>query len=102
MFLWAPIPERFRAAGSLEVAKQLLQESLVAVSPGWKRAAPVPLPRTEVAAARLGGGESAVVGGFVRSGENVYFPDESHLNETGHAVVADALAAFLGKVEGRP
>jgi lysophospholipase L1-like esterase len=29
------------------------------------------------------------------SGENVYFPDESHLNETGQAVVADALAAFL-------
>ena len=34
MFLWAPIPERFRAIGSLEFAKQLLQESLVAVSPG--------------------------------------------------------------------
>jgi alanine-synthesizing transaminase len=34
MFLWAPIPEPFRAAGSLEFAKQLLQESLVAVSPG--------------------------------------------------------------------
>ena len=31
----------------------------------------------------------------VRAGENVYFPDESHLNETGHAVVAGALAAFL-------
>ena len=29
------------------------------------------------------------------NGENVYFPDESHLNETGHAVVADALAAYL-------
>ena len=29
------------------------------------------------------------------AGENVYFPDESHLNERGHAVVADALAAFL-------
>jgi hypothetical protein len=39
----------------------------------------------------------------VWSGENVYFPDESHLNETGHAVVADALAAFLGSsVAGRP
>ena len=34
MFVWAPIPERFRAAGSLEFAKQLLQESLVAVAPG--------------------------------------------------------------------
>ncbi len=31
----------------------------------------------------------------VAQGENVYFPDESHLNETGEAVVADALAAFL-------
>ena len=28
-------------------------------------------------------------------GDNVYFPDESHLNETGHAVVADALAGYL-------
>jgi hypothetical protein len=33
----------------------------------------------------------------VSQGENVYFPDESHLNETGHAVVADALATFLGR-----
>jgi lysophospholipase L1-like esterase len=31
----------------------------------------------------------------LESGENVYFPDESHLNETGEAVVADTLAAFL-------
>jgi len=29
------------------------------------------------------------------SGENVYFPDESHLNERGHAIVADVLAAYL-------
>ena len=29
------------------------------------------------------------------AGENVYFPDESHLNERGHAVVADTLAAYL-------
>ena len=29
------------------------------------------------------------------AGENVYFPDESHLNERGHAVVADALASYL-------
>jgi lysophospholipase L1-like esterase len=29
------------------------------------------------------------------TGENVYFPDESHLNESGQAVIADALAAFL-------
>ncbi len=34
MFLWAPIPERFRAAGSLEFAKLLLEKALVAVSPG--------------------------------------------------------------------
>jgi alanine-synthesizing transaminase len=34
MFVWAPIPERFRNMGSLEFAKLLLQEGLVAVSPG--------------------------------------------------------------------
>ena len=34
MFVWAPIPERFRASGSLEFAKLLLEEALVAVSPG--------------------------------------------------------------------
>ncbi len=28
-------------------------------------------------------------------GENVYFPDESHLNEAGEALVAETLAAFL-------
>jgi lysophospholipase L1-like esterase len=31
----------------------------------------------------------------VASGENVYYPDESHLNETGQAIVAETLAAFL-------
>jgi len=31
----------------------------------------------------------------VESGENVYFPDESHFNELGHQLVADALAEFL-------
>jgi len=31
----------------------------------------------------------------VRSGENVYFPDESHLNETGEAVLAETMASFL-------
>jgi hypothetical protein len=30
-------------------------------------------------------------------GENVYFPDDSHINEAGHAVVAQALAAFLAE-----
>ncbi len=34
MFLWAPIPERFRAIGSLEFSKLLLEKALVAVSPG--------------------------------------------------------------------
>jgi alanine-synthesizing transaminase len=34
MFLWAQIPEQFRALGSLEFSKLLLSEAKVAVSPG--------------------------------------------------------------------
>jgi alanine-synthesizing transaminase len=34
MFAWAPIPEAFRAAGSMEFSKRLLLEAKVAVSPG--------------------------------------------------------------------
>jgi len=34
MFVWAPIPEQFKAMGSLEFSKKLLIESKVAVSPG--------------------------------------------------------------------
>ena len=34
MFLWAPIPEPYKAMGSLEFAKKLLLEAHVAVSPG--------------------------------------------------------------------
>lgn len=34
MFVWAPIPEPYRAMGSLEFAKHLMSEALVAVSPG--------------------------------------------------------------------
>jgi alanine-synthesizing transaminase len=34
MFVWAPIPDSFRALGSLEFAKLLIQEAKVAVSPG--------------------------------------------------------------------
>ncbi|MFQ5830393.1 MAG: aminotransferase class I/II-fold pyridoxal phosphate-dependent enzyme [Candidatus Methylomirabilia bacterium] len=34
MFVWAPIPEPYRAMGSLEFAKLLIQEAKVAVSPG--------------------------------------------------------------------
>jgi alanine-synthesizing transaminase len=34
MFLWAPLPERYHAGGSLEFAKMLLEKAQVAVSPG--------------------------------------------------------------------
>jgi alanine-synthesizing transaminase len=34
MFVWAPIPPRYRALGSLEFSKRLLEEARVAVSPG--------------------------------------------------------------------
>ncbi len=34
MFVWAPIPERYRERGSLEFSKLLLEKALVAVSPG--------------------------------------------------------------------
>jgi len=34
MFLWAPLPEKYRENGSLEFSKVLLEEALVAVSPG--------------------------------------------------------------------
>src|SRR5215471_9229335 len=34
MFVWAPLPERFREMGSLEFSKLMLQNALVAVSPG--------------------------------------------------------------------
>jgi alanine-synthesizing transaminase len=34
MFVWAEIPEGFRAMGSLEFSKLLLEEAKVAISPG--------------------------------------------------------------------
>jgi alanine-synthesizing transaminase len=34
MFVWAEIPEAYKAAGSVEFAKLLLREAKVAVSPG--------------------------------------------------------------------
>jgi len=34
MFVWAPLPEQYQQLGSLEFAKKLLEEALVAVSPG--------------------------------------------------------------------
>jgi alanine-synthesizing transaminase len=34
MYIWAPIPERYKAMGSLEFSKKLLVEAKVAVAPG--------------------------------------------------------------------
>jgi len=34
MFLWVPVPERYRDRGSLEFSKLLMEKALVAVSPG--------------------------------------------------------------------
>lgn len=34
MFVWAPIPEKFKAMGSLEFSKMLIDKAKVAVSPG--------------------------------------------------------------------
>ena len=34
MFVWAPIPDQYRALGSLEFTKKMLREAKVAVSPG--------------------------------------------------------------------
>jgi len=34
MFLWAPLPERYRGMSSLDFSKRLLEKALVAVSPG--------------------------------------------------------------------
>jgi alanine-synthesizing transaminase len=34
MFLWAPVPERYKDLGSLEFSKLMLEKALVAVSPG--------------------------------------------------------------------
>ena len=34
MFVWAPIPEKYRKLGSLEFSKLLMEKALVAVSPG--------------------------------------------------------------------
>jgi alanine-synthesizing transaminase len=34
MFLWAAIPEKYRAIGSLEFCKLVLEKAQVAVSPG--------------------------------------------------------------------
>jgi alanine-synthesizing transaminase len=34
MFVWAPVPAQFRALGSLEFSKRMMERALVAVSPG--------------------------------------------------------------------
>ena len=56
----------------------------------------------DVYANAIGGSNAVGIGVMVADvaqqftqGDNVYFPDESHLNERGQAVVADALAAYL-------
>ena len=36
------------------------------------------------------------------TGDNVYFPDESHLNEAGERLIAETLAAFLKAHDTRP
>ncbi len=38
---------------------------------------------------------TAVFEARLQAGENVYFPDESHLNESGEALVAETLVQFL-------
>jgi len=38
---------------------------------------------------------TAALEAAMRRGGNVYFPDESHLNEAGHAVVAETIQTFL-------
>ena len=50
-------------------AAAALALGVVALAGGWRSAAPLPVPRTEVAAARLGG-EIVVVGGFTADGAN--------------------------------
>ena len=42
-----------------------------------------------------------ILGARVATGENVYFPDESHLNEAGEALIAESLAAFLQSAQGQ-
>ena len=47
MFVWAPVPEPYAQAGSLEFAKLLMEKALVAVSPSVQNAHPVVLqPQT--------------------------------------------------------
>jgi hypothetical protein len=41
---------------------------------------------------------TSVLQQHVESGENVYFPDDSHLNESGLDIVAGALAGFLSQM----
>ena len=64
MFVWAEIPEQFRAMGSLEFTKFLMKEARVALSPGigfgpmgegFVRFSLIEdLPRTREAAGRIG------------------------------------------------
>jgi Kelch motif/Galactose oxidase, central domain len=56
-----------RLAAVAVVVTFLLGASSQGATPSWKRAAPIPLPRSEVAAAAVGS-EIVVVGGFLESG----------------------------------
>jgi N-acetylneuraminic acid mutarotase len=72
---------------------------------GWRTAAPLPVPRTEVAAARLGG-EIVVVGGFTADGANsarveAYSPARNHWRRLPNlpAAVDHAMAAsYFGRL----
>ncbi len=64
MFVWAPIPEPYRALGSLEFAVKLAREARVAVQPGRRLRTGRRRPRAlragrERAADRPGGGRAA-------------------------------------------
>jgi hypothetical protein len=58
-----------KLASTAAVAVSVAAGLAFAAQPAWRPARPVPVPRTEVAAAALGR-EIAVVGGFLRSGRN--------------------------------
>jgi hypothetical protein len=58
-----------RRLAALAVVVLLPAASSEGATPTWKRAAPIPLPRAEVAAAAVGN-EIVVVGGFLASGDS--------------------------------
>jgi len=44
---------------------------------------------------------TAALSAHAATGENVYFPDESHLNQVGEALIAEELAEFLKTIPAR-